>query len=98
MTSGGNAMRTVFAALFLFAGLLPAQTTSATLLGRIGDVTHAAVADAAIRVRHVSTNEVRTVRSLAEGEYTVSSLAPGTYEVTVEKAGFKLTRESNLEL
>jgi len=91
-------MRTMFAVLFAFAGLLPAQTTSATLVGRIADATHAAVADAAVRARDVNTNEVRTVRSLAEGEYTVSSLAPGTYEVTVEKPGFKLMRESNLEL
>jgi hypothetical protein len=33
-----------------------------------------------IRVRDVNTNEIRTARSSGEGEYTVSSLPPGTYE------------------
>src|ERR1035437_5297181 len=96
-------MRTLFVALrlsvsLLFAGLMAAQTPAATLVGRIVDASHAAVVDGAIRVRDVNTNEIRTARSSGEGEYTVSSLPPGSYEVTVEKAGFKLTRETNLEL
>src|ERR1035437_6591704 len=96
-------MRTLFVALrlsvsLLFAGLMAAQTPAATLVGRIVDASHAAVVDAAIRVRDVNTNEIRTARSSGEGEYPVSSLPPGSYEVTVEKAGFKLTRETNLEL
>jgi hypothetical protein len=96
-------MRTLFVALrlsvsLLFAGLMAAQTPAATLVGRIVDASRATVVDAAIRVRDVNTNEIRTARSSSEGEYTVSSLPPGTYEVTVEKAGFKLIRETNLEL
>ena len=96
-------MRTVYVALrlslsLLFAGLMAAQTPAATLVGRIVDASHANVADAAIRVRDVNTNEIRTARSSSEGEYTVSSLPPGTYDVTVEKAGFKLVRETSLEL
>lgn len=94
-------MRTLFVALsasLLFAGLMPAQTPAATLVGRVIDSSRASVADASIRVRDVNTNEIRTARSSAEGEYTVSSLSPGTYEVTVEKTGFKMTRETALEL
>jgi outer membrane receptor protein involved in Fe transport len=85
-------------AWWLLSGLLAAQTPTATLVGRITDATRAAVGDAAIRVRDVNTNEVRTARSMGEGEYTVSSLAPGAYEVVVEKPGFRLVRESQLTL
>ncbi len=93
-------MRTLSVALFslMLAGTVSAQTPAATLVGRVTDASRANVLDAAIRVRDVNTNEIRTARTGTEGEYTVSSLPPGIYEVTVEKAGFKLTRESNLEL
>src|SRR5690348_12265793 len=101
-------MRTLFVALrlsisLLFAGLLAvqtvaAQTPAATVVGRIMDTTRAVVVDASIRIRDVNTNEIRTASSSAEGEYTISGLTPGEYEVTVEKTGFKTTRQTNLEL
>src|ERR1043166_5283695 len=96
-------MRTLFATLrflvlLLSADLAQAQTPAATLVGRVTDASSAIVADASIRVRDTNTNEIRTARSSAEGEYTVSSLPPGTYEVTVAKPGFKQTRESALGL
>ena len=96
MHSPSIALRLI--ALPLISGLVFAQTPAATLVGRIVDVTRAAVGDASIRVRDVNTNELRSARSMGEGEYTVSSLPPGTYEVTVEKPGFKLARETNLQL
>ena len=96
MRSPSVALRLI--ALPLISGLVFAQTPAATLVGRIVDVTRAAVGDASIRVRDVNTNELRSARSMGEGEYTVSSLPPGTYEVTVEKPGFKLARETNLQL
>ena len=43
----------------VFAGLTAAQTPTATLVGRIVDVTRSAVAGATIRVRSVETNEIR---------------------------------------
>src|SRR4051794_18155383 len=65
------------AALLLLAGLAAAQTPSAILVGRIVDPTNAAVAGAAIRVRNVDTNVVRTAETQLEGEYTVAALTPG---------------------
>ena len=94
-------MRTLFVALtasLLLTGPLAAQTVSATLVGRVTDASRASVVEAAIRVRDAATNEIRTARTSAEGEYTVATLSPGTYEVTVEKSGFKTTRETALEL
>jgi hypothetical protein len=93
-------MRTLSVALFslLFVGSMAAQTPAASLVGRIADTSGAAIAGASIRIRDVDTNELRTARSGEEGGYAVSSLAPGTYEVMVEKQGFKLTRETSLQL
>lgn len=88
----------LFAALLLFAGLLAAQTTTATLVGRIVDASHAGVTMATVTVRDVNTNETRTVQSQTEGEYTISNLAPGIYEVKIDKPGFKQVHESALEL
>ncbi|HEV3200317.1 MAG TPA: carboxypeptidase regulatory-like domain-containing protein, partial [Bryobacteraceae bacterium] len=94
-------MRTKFVALILasvFAGLLAAQTPAATLVGRIVDPSHAGIAGATIRVRNVDTNDTRTAQSQIDGEFTVSSLPPGKYEVTILKEGFRELHEQNLEL
>src|SRR5258708_1473648 len=88
----------LLAALLILAMWAAAQTPSATLVGRIVDSTRAGVPGAAIKVRDVNTNEIRTVESQADGQYTISNLPPGAYDVTIEKSGFKLLRESNLEL
>ncbi|HEV2687860.1 MAG TPA: TonB-dependent receptor, partial [Bryobacteraceae bacterium] len=85
-------------ALAALAGLAVAQAPTATLVGRITDATHAAIAGASIQVRDVATNEVRTAQSLADGQFTVSSLTPGIYEVVIDKPGFKQLREKSLEL
>jgi outer membrane receptor protein involved in Fe transport len=88
----------VFAALAVFAGITAAQTPSATLVGRITDASRAAVAGAVVETRNTGTNETRTAQSQADGEYTVSNLPPGTYEITIDKPGFRRLRESGLEL
>src|SRR5262245_36887098 len=94
-----NAMRTKFVTLIFTAATMAfAQTPAATLVGRIFDPSHAAVTGATIRVRNVDTNDVRTGQSQVDGAYTISSLAPGTYDVTIEKEGFKQLHEQNLVL
>src|SRR5215469_10127179 len=81
-----------------FTVLATGQTPTATLVGRITDASHATVAAATVRVRNTDTNQTRTVESQPNGEFTVANLEPGFYEVTIEKGGFKTTRDSSLEL
>src|SRR5260370_3399307 len=90
----------LFAALltFMLAGIGMAEELTAALVGRVTDTSHASILDAEIKVLNVNTNQVRTARSGSGGEYTVSNLLPGVYEVTIDKAGFKQLREANLEL
>ncbi len=56
--------------------------------GTVVDPSGAAVPAADITVRNQSTGVSTTVPSDAEGRFAALSLAPGSYEVTVSKAGF----------
>src|SRR3954471_2427859 len=82
----------------LFAVCAGAQTPTATVVGRVMDRSGSAVMAATVRVRNVDTNEMRTIATGAGGDYTVPALAPGNYEVSVEKTGFKLLRQEHLVL
>jgi hypothetical protein len=79
-------------------GVAIAQVPTATLVGRVTDPTKAALVGAKIEVRDLSTNSLRTATTGGQGEYTVSSLLPGAYEVTISHPGFKQLVESNLAL
>jgi hypothetical protein len=67
-----------------------AQSASATgrLEGTVTDSTGAAVPGADITVRNQNTGISATVQSSAEGDFTLLYLDPGTYEVSIQKAGF----------
>jgi hypothetical protein len=77
---------------------LPAQTPSATLLGRIEDSTGAALQGTRITLRHLGTNATREAAADELGDYTVAGLAPGSYELLAEAPGFKKLREASVEL
>jgi hypothetical protein len=68
-----------------------AQTTTATLSGSVTDPAKAVVPDARLAVRNVATNATRTAITDDQGRFSMSSLPPGTYELLIEKAGFKKT-------
>jgi hypothetical protein len=77
----------------LCAALLPvavwAQGDRGTITGAISDPAGAVVANAAIEARHVETGTVYQAASTATGNYTISQLPAGTYEVSVAVPGFK---------
>lgn len=66
-----------------------AQTNSGVLTGEIKDSTGAVISGASIQITNLETNAVVTVETNEEGRYNVASLAPGNYQVTVEKTGFR---------
>ena len=79
-------------ALLLVASLtsvLHAQSTSASLTGRISDPSKALIADAKIAAINAGTNVRYEATSNSSGEYYLAYLPPGPYRIEVEKAGFK---------
>ncbi|MEY3284639.1 MAG: hypothetical protein RIR86_2652 [Acidobacteriota bacterium] len=71
-----------------------AQEFRASVTGQVTDASGAVVPGAAITARNVATNATYRTTSGEDGEYALRNLDPGSYAVTVEKAGFrKLLRE-----
>ena len=81
------------ASVFVFLVSLPpalwAQSTNATLTGRITDPSKAAIVDAKVAVIGTETNMRYETSSNPSGEYYLSNLRPGLYRIEVEKSGFK---------
>jgi hypothetical protein len=81
-------LRTVLlAALSLSAA--QAQVLSGSIVGQVLDTTGAGVPTASVRLTHRETNQVRTTVTTAAGEYSMQSLAGGTYDIVVSKDGFQ---------
>ena len=77
------------AALALSVSSLVAQSDRGTITGTVRDATGAAVPSAKITVTNTATNLVTNLASNQDGDYTASSQPVGTYNVKVEKAGFR---------
>lgn len=56
--------------------------------GAVTDSSGASVPDAKVTVTNVATNVSTTAVTTSAGTYTITDLNPGTYQLTVEKAGF----------
>ncbi len=84
-----------------FIGLfcaLAASAQVATLTGRITDQTGAVVPGAEVKARSADTGIEAATTSNSEGYYTLPSLQPGQYEVSITKQGFVPVKQTGLEL
>lgn len=75
-----------------------AQQITATLSGEVRDQVGAVVPGAIVTVTSVETGLVKTATTTDSGNYTVTFLQPGTYNVTVDKSGFAPTTRENIKL
>ena len=74
---------------FLFSTVLAAQTISTSRIrGTIQDPSGGAVAGAEVKLTQSATGAVRTATSGADGDYTLTDLSVGTYQLEVAKTGF----------
>ena len=80
----------------LFGVSLSAQSDTGTLSGRITDPSGAPIADVLVIASNTDLGFIVTTRSNDSGIYVVPDLHPGSYEVTVEKAGFRKVVLTNL--
>jgi hypothetical protein len=79
-------------------GVLSAQTGNGTITGVVTDATGAVVANAPIEVKNTETGVIFRATSTDTGNYTVSQLPIGQYEVTAAVQGFKKYDRQNLTL
>ena len=77
---------------------LRAQSTNASLTGRIMDPSKAAVADVKIAAIRNDTNVRYETTSNISGDYYLTNLPPGTYRLEIEKPGFKKLIKPDLTL
>ena len=75
-----------------------AQLQSGRIVGTIFDPQRAGIPGATVTVVNTATNITRTAVTDSEGNYVVTPLDPGTYNVTAEIPGFQTTRREGLVL
>ena len=94
-------IRTI-AMLLLVASALAAtalaQATNADITGRVLDQNGAAVANATVTARNTGTGLSRTAQTDESGDYSITQLPAGDYEITVEAANFSKARLARIEL
>lgn len=75
--------------LFLGSGVLYAQSGRGTISGTVKDTSGAVVPGARVTVVNSGTGQVFNLTSNNAGEYTAADVPVGSYEVRVEKEGFR---------
>jgi Carboxypeptidase regulatory-like domain/TonB-dependent Receptor Plug Domain len=74
------------------------QVTTGTILGTIRDSSGAVVPGATVTITDTAKGTVSTYTTDANGDYNAPFLIPGTYNVVVEKGGFKRAVSNNVVL
>ena len=94
------AAQIVIASVLLLSGpaATHAQEVEATIYGVVTDPLGAAVPDAAVTVTNPSTGQSVVTRTGVDGNYIVTSLRPATYNVSVERTGFRVSIETGIKL
>ena len=72
-----------------FPPLSDGQTTYGSVTGLVSDSSGAAVVGATVTLTNVGTSHKTTQPSGADGRFQFVNLVPGTYQIDVEKQGFK---------
>lgn len=88
--------RLVLALSLALSGLALAQTASVT--GRVTDPSGAVIPGVTVVLTNEGTAIENRTETNEEGYYRLPSVQPGSYRLSIEKAGFKPIRESGLQL
>src|ERR1700730_8773651 len=94
-------IRSVFPGILLglvFSVVLHAQSTNASLTGRITDPKKAVITQATVTVINTGTGIHYQGLTNETGAYYISDLPPGRYRIEVEKLGFKAVIQSGVIL
>jgi hypothetical protein len=70
-------------------GVLRAQSTNASITGRVTDPSKALIVGAKVAAVNAGTNFRYEAVTNGSGEYYLTNLPPGSYRIEIEKTGFK---------
>ncbi len=85
-----------FLLLSAFVPVALAQSDRGVITGTVTDSSSAAVPGAKVAVRNVATNVGSSTETTSSGDFTIPALPVGTYELRVEKQGFKTSVRSEV--
>ena len=89
----------IVAAFIVLASTTPASAqTSATIRGTVQDSSGGVLPGATITLTNAGTKAAQSTVSDARGQYIVTGLFPGHYDMKVELSGFKLYEQKDLSL
>jgi len=89
--------RTIVCGLFILSAMITAQAQfRAGIQGTISDANGALVPGARVILKDLENGKTQEVTSSDEGFYRIVGLAPGRYELTVEKEGYKKSLAQNV--
>src|SRR5262245_46190084 len=96
----GDVMRLLLLAATLIAVAIvaPAQTPSASIVGRVTDPTGAVTPGVTVKVTNLDTNISQQASSNQVGDFTVPYLNPGRYTLETTAAGFRSYRHLEFNL
>src|SRR6185503_17871182 len=90
-------VRTGLCALFLLSAMITANAQfRAGVQGTISDSNGALVPEAKVTLKDLENGKIQETTSSGEGFYRILGLAPGKYELTVEKQGYKKSLSENV--
>ena len=88
--------RRLICSIVMLASLAYGQTAQIT--GMVRDASGTLVPGAKIVVRNVATNVESPTVTNDQGYYTITSLNPGTYDISIQKPGFRTVNQTGVEL
>src|SRR5579863_5986702 len=73
-----------------------AQLLKGTILGTVGDQSHAVIPGVSVELIQVETNFHRTENTNESGFFAFPNLDPGVYSIDIKHAGFKETKRDRI--
>ena len=73
----------LFAALLAVSGMLPGQSSSGTISGRVVDASGGGVPGAEVRLVNQATKDGRSSLTTASGNFLFTDIQPGTFSIMI---------------
>src|SRR5262245_13828903 len=93
-----GAMLAVLLTVSLTPNPADAQVLYGSLVGIVTDQNGAVVHGATVTITNKGTSQVREATTNSDGEYTITNVLPGVYDIKVTKQGFTTSTQTDLNI